>query len=184
MPTKTTTEMRRCTGSARFGIAAHDAPVADFPVQPSRKDGLGTMCAPHWKAYVKGLAADRKARLGDGEETNDERAGGMGPDPDAPAAKPARAKKAPEPKPESPRVRKARATLAATETLGGEAYTAAIGSDEVQAAIETVNGHGTSEPDDGQVLVAGVLYDAETLTEAETPLGETIDGGTEEADAA
>jgi hypothetical protein len=170
MPTKTTTEMRRCTGSERFGIAAHDAPIADFPVQPSRKDGLGTMCAPHWKAYVKGLAADRKARLGDGEETNDERAGGMGPDPDAPAAKPTRTKKAPEPKPESPRVRKARETLAATETLGGDAYTTAIGSDEVQAALETVNGHGshvTDEPDDGQVLVAGVLYDAETLTEAE-----------------
>ena len=48
-------------------------------------------------------------------------------------------------RPESPRVRKARATLTATEKLGGTAYTEAIGSPEVQAALETVNGHGTPE---------------------------------------
>ena len=48
----------------------------------------------------------------------------------------------PTPKPESPRVRKARETLAATEKLGGTAYTEAVGSDEVQAALETVNGNG------------------------------------------
>ena len=56
---KTTTELRRCTGSARFGIEPHEAPTAAFPKQPSRKDGLGTMCAEHWRAYVKGL---REAR--------------------------------------------------------------------------------------------------------------------------
>ncbi|HSW41625.1 MAG TPA: hypothetical protein VLM76_03865 [Patescibacteria group bacterium] len=64
MTTKDTTPtgMRSCTGSARFGIEPHEAPVSDFPAQPSRKDGLGVMCAVHWKAYVKGLTADRKAR--------------------------------------------------------------------------------------------------------------------------
>jgi hypothetical protein len=57
---KTTTELRRCTGSARFGIEPHEAPTAEFPKQPSRKDGLGTMCTEHWRAYVKGL---REARV-------------------------------------------------------------------------------------------------------------------------
>lgn len=56
--------MRRCIGSARFGIEAHEARVSDFPIQPSRKDGLGLMCAPHWKAYVKGLRQARGAGTG------------------------------------------------------------------------------------------------------------------------
>ncbi|HSW43490.1 MAG TPA: hypothetical protein VLM76_13360 [Patescibacteria group bacterium] len=63
----TPTGLRSCTGSARFDIEPHEAPVSDFPAQPSRKDGLGTMCAAHWKAYVKGLAADRKARAANTE---------------------------------------------------------------------------------------------------------------------
>jgi hypothetical protein len=57
----TTTELRRCTGSARFGIEPHEAPISEFPKQPSRKDGLGTMCTEHWRAYVKGLRAARVA---------------------------------------------------------------------------------------------------------------------------
>jgi len=56
----TGTTLRRCAGSQRFGIEAHEAPVSEFPKQPSRKDGLGVMCTPHWKTYVKGL---REARL-------------------------------------------------------------------------------------------------------------------------
>lgn len=52
--------MRRCIGSATFGIEAHEAPVGDFPAQPSQKDGLGRMCKPHWKAYTGAL---RKAAL-------------------------------------------------------------------------------------------------------------------------
>jgi len=58
---KTATELRRCTGSARFGIEPHEAPISEFPKQPSRKDGLGTMCTEHWRAYVKGLREARKA---------------------------------------------------------------------------------------------------------------------------
>lgn len=56
--------MRRCTGSRTFGIAEHQAPVADFPIQPSRKDGLGTMCKTHWREYTNALrkaALERKA---------------------------------------------------------------------------------------------------------------------------
>jgi len=57
-----TTTLRRCIGSKRFGIEAHDAPVGDFPKQPSQKDGLGRMCKVHWNAYTAGLARDAKAR--------------------------------------------------------------------------------------------------------------------------
>ena len=51
--TAPTTELRRCSGSTRFGIEPHEAPIREFPKQPSRKDGLGTMCREHWSAYVK-----------------------------------------------------------------------------------------------------------------------------------
>jgi len=57
-----TTTLRRCIGSKRFGIEAHEAPVEDFPKQPSQKDGLGRMCKAHWNAYTASLARDAKAR--------------------------------------------------------------------------------------------------------------------------
>jgi hypothetical protein len=53
-------EMRRCIGSKTFGIEPYEAPVADFPAQPSQKDGLGRMCKPHWRQYTNAL---RKAAL-------------------------------------------------------------------------------------------------------------------------
>jgi hypothetical protein len=59
---------RRCIGSERFGIEAHEAPVTDFPAQPSQKDGLGRMCKPHWNQYTTALrkaALARKAADGD-----------------------------------------------------------------------------------------------------------------------
>jgi len=55
---------RQCTGSAKFGIEAHQAPVDDFPIQPSQKDGLGRMCKTHWKVYVSALAKARKDGAG------------------------------------------------------------------------------------------------------------------------
>jgi hypothetical protein len=59
-------DLRRCIGSVKFGIEAHDAPPEDFPVQPSQKDGLGRMCKVHWREYTNAL---RKAALArkDGE---------------------------------------------------------------------------------------------------------------------
>ena len=54
------TTVRRCIGSERFGIEAHEATVEDFPAQPSQKDGLGRMCKPHWREYTTAL---RKAAL-------------------------------------------------------------------------------------------------------------------------
>jgi len=48
-------DLRKCIGSARFGIEPHEAPVEDFPKQPSQKDGLGRMCKQHWNAYTTAL---------------------------------------------------------------------------------------------------------------------------------
>jgi hypothetical protein len=73
MTTKKTTELRRCTGSARFAIEPHEAPVGEFPKQPSRKDGLGTMCTEHWRAYVKGLREARKVARAEAEGTTGSR---------------------------------------------------------------------------------------------------------------
>ena len=58
-------DMRKCIGSAKFGIEAHEAPVGDFPAQPSQKDGLGRMCKPHWTQYTRAL---RKAKAQGGTE--------------------------------------------------------------------------------------------------------------------
>ncbi len=58
-------ELRKCIGSERYGIEPHEAPVDQFPKQPSQKDGLGRMCKPHWNQYTAGLARDRKARQAD-----------------------------------------------------------------------------------------------------------------------
>lgn len=55
-------DTRKCIGSARFGIEPHEAPIGDFPKQLSQPGGLGRMCKAHWKAYVNGLTADRKAK--------------------------------------------------------------------------------------------------------------------------
>ena len=49
------TTMRKCIGSAKFGIEAHDAPVADFPTQPTQRDGLGRLCKTHWTEYTRAL---------------------------------------------------------------------------------------------------------------------------------
>lgn len=84
---------RRCIGSARFGIEAHEAPVADFPVQPSQKDGLGRLCKPHWNQYTTALRkAAATAKAADGVAT---------PEPNKTKA-PRTARKAPEPIAENP----------------------------------------------------------------------------------
>ena len=53
-------ELRRCIGSAKYEIVAHEAPVEDFPAQPSQRDGVGRMCKTHWNQYTTAL---RKAAL-------------------------------------------------------------------------------------------------------------------------
>ncbi len=78
-----TTTMRRCIGSTRFGIEPHEAPVEDFPRQPSQKDGLGRMCRTHWNEYTAGLARDAKARKA-AEAGTVEGTAGLAPEPDEP----------------------------------------------------------------------------------------------------
>ncbi len=144
--------LRRCIGSAKFGIEAHEAPPADFPVQPSQKDGLGRMCKPHWNQYTNALRKAALAHKADGPATESD----VKP---ATERKPRKATKpAPAPAPEKvARVRAAKARIAATETLGGTAYTEAIGSEEIQAALEVVAGADTATPiaaDDEEVAAA------------------------------
>jgi hypothetical protein len=104
-------DMRKCIGSAKFGIEAHEAPVADFPVQPSQKDGLGRMCKPHWRAYTTAL---RKAALV--RETANAPAEAK---PERPAPRPRQTAKKPEPS----RTRPARGRKTAGELVvaAGEA---------------------------------------------------------------
>jgi len=87
-----TTTTRRCIGSARFGIEAHEAPIEDLPRQPSQKDGLGRMCKTHWNPYTSGLARDAKARKT--AEASDAAT--------TPAEDPAPSPAEPEPKPRRP----------------------------------------------------------------------------------
>ena len=69
MATTTTSGMRRCIGSTTFGIESHEAPVDDFPVQASAKDGLGRMCRPHWTEYTRALRKASVARKAEVEST-------------------------------------------------------------------------------------------------------------------
>ena len=59
--------MRRCIGSATFGIEAHEVPIDGFPVQASAKDGLGRMCRPHWTEYTRALRKASVARKAEAE---------------------------------------------------------------------------------------------------------------------
>ena len=62
MTTRRPPPTRRCIGSTRFGIEAHEAPADEFPAQPSQKDGLGRMCKPHWRQYTNALRKAAVAR--------------------------------------------------------------------------------------------------------------------------
>lgn len=57
---------RQCKGSKTFGIEPHLAPLADFPLQPSRADGIGRMCKPHWNEYTTKLRQASNARRAEG----------------------------------------------------------------------------------------------------------------------
>jgi hypothetical protein len=160
------TEMRRCIGSERFGIEAHEAPASTFPKQPSRKDGLGLMCAPHWKAYVKGL---REARASTTpavpKAATKEAAKASTRTVSKPAAKATtkrERRRTPMAHVPDPKRVEAQALIAEVDALPGPEHAGHVGDDDVQAALETIANGGT----------------------AETPLGETIDGGSEEAHAA
>ncbi|CAN5633548.1 hypothetical protein BH23CHL8_BH23CHL8_30100 [soil metagenome] len=149
------TEMRRCIGSARFGIEPHEAPVSTFPKQPSRKDGLGLMCAPHWKAYVKGL---REARVPADGKAAAKVTRLRASKPAAKATTKRERRRTPMAHVPSPQVVEAEALIAEIDALPGPEHVQRVGDDDVQAALETI-GNGRA---------------------VETPLGEAIDGGTGE----
>lgn len=139
--------MRRCSGAALIQVEAHEAPVADFPIQPSQKDGLGRMCKPHWNAYTRALRVNAQARA---------KAAGEAPTPaaEAPAPvvrtkaapKPSQAAKAPRaaraPKPVDPakaeRIAKAKALVAEVDALPAPEAVKRAGDDDVQAALRVV----------------------------------------------
>jgi hypothetical protein len=124
------TDLRRCIGSTRFGIEAHEAPIGDFPTQPSQKDGLGRMCKPHWNQYTSGLAHERKERLAIEVAVN-----GEGPMPPAGSVaalrKEIRAKAKPAKKPEPIRTRPARGR----QTDGAPIVEAVDAADAEEASI-------------------------------------------------
>ncbi len=153
------TAMRKCIGSERFGIEPHEAPVSTFPKQPSRKDGLGLMCAEHWKAYVKGL---REARVPADGKAAAKVTRLRASKPAAKATTKRERRRTPMAHVPSPKVVEAEALIAEVDALPGPEMVARVGEDDVQAALETIANGGS----------------------AETPLGEVIDGGAEEADAA
>jgi len=155
-------EMRRCIGSAKYGIEAHEAPKGDFPAQPSQKDGLGRMCKPHWNQYTSALrkaALARRAEEGGTAEPIAKAAGKAAgatvkperarrskvehpmahipPEKPIRSAKPARTPKAP--KVASPKVREAKAVLAAIDAMPGPEAVKAMGTDEAQTALDVVN---------------------------------------------
>lgn len=217
------TSMRRCIGSERFGIVAHEAPVADFPLQPSQKDGIGRMCKPHWREYTNGLRRDQLARQAAGAEAqptprdqakaarseaseaiaNEARKGrakrqeARAAAKATPAPSPTRPAKAPKVTAEPDDVRAARKLLAEVDTLGGTAYLEAISRDDVQNALRIMAGTAEGpaiheamgakrELIEDRAMEATVAESAETFDSegaGETPLGETFDSGTEEADA-
>jgi hypothetical protein len=95
-------EMRRCIGSERFGIEAHDAPIEDFPKQPAQRDGLGRMCKAHWNQYTAGLARDAKARRAAAEAMDPAAATAEDEatiEPEVPAAQPSPKRRRPKPVP-------------------------------------------------------------------------------------
>ena len=110
------TDMRRCIGSGRFGIEAHDAPVEDFPVQPIQRDGLGRMCKPHWNQYTAGLARDAKIRKAADAE-NADRAAGVDGEPGKATSAPRRRAAG---KPEPIRTRAKRAAKVAVPAAGSQ----------------------------------------------------------------
>ena len=153
----TTTQLRRCVGSMTFGIAPHEAPIADFPVQPSRKDGLGVMCKPHWSAYTRALRQAAKARQA-AQAEGEAIANAV----DAAIAR--EAKRVRKPRAVDTKVAAAEALIAEVDALPGPEAAKRNGDADVQAALETV---------------AAAKGGAR-----ETSIRETIDSGTDEADAA
>jgi hypothetical protein len=118
--------MRKCIGSAKFGIEAHEATVSDFPAQPSQKDGLGRMCKPHWNQYTKELRKAALARkAGDGGVAAEEAPSGLAPaavaTPKAVGGRKTKEARTPKPEPIRTRVPRGRQEAASEGASQGDA---------------------------------------------------------------
>ena len=143
------TPLRRCVGSARFGIEAHEAPITEFPAQPSQPDGLGRMCTVHWKAYTAGLRKDALARR-TSEAGPDVEESASGPDATARKTKKAtpraKATRQRTPSAKAEEVERAEALISEVDALPADQAVRRVGEDDVQAAFEvSAAGRGTSE---------------------------------------
>ncbi len=130
------TPLRRCVGSARFGIEAHEAPADDFPAQPSQPDGLGRMCQVHWREYTAGLRRDalerKAAERPPGPETSARGAASK-----ATKASPrAQAARRPKRSPKAQEVERAEALIGEVDALPAEVMVRRVSDDDVQEAIE------------------------------------------------
>lgn len=139
--------LRRCTGSKTFSIEAHDAPIADFPVQPSRKDGLGTMCKTHWREYTNALRkaslarkAEQDAAISDRPDVASGQLDGLEARRQAIAeeARKGRAKRAARPVVVDPALVAAKALVDQVNALPGPECAKRTGDDDVQAALALV----------------------------------------------
>ena len=132
-------KLRNCVGSTRFGIEAHEAPVEDFPAQPSQPDGLGRMCKVHWQAYTAGLRKDALARK-TSEAGADVEASASGPDAAAPktrkATARAKATRQRRPSANAAELERAEALIREVEALPADQALRRVGEADVQAAFE------------------------------------------------
>jgi hypothetical protein len=117
------------------------------------KDGLGLMCAPHWKAYVKGLREARSAKATAPEAATstpakattkrERRRTPMAHLPADEARKvPSRtnrlaARNRAKASPKAAEVERAEALIADVDALPGPEHVRRVGDDDVQAALET-----------------------------------------------
>jgi hypothetical protein len=134
-----TPTLRRCVGSERFGIEAHEAPVDDFPVQPSQPDGLGRMCKTHWTAYTAGLRKDARARQAGEAPAEAEttiRSKGASRKPTAKAASRPRSGRSRKPSPKGEDVEQAEALIGEVDAMPADEMVKRVGDDDVQRAIE------------------------------------------------
>ena len=114
-------DLRRCLGSARFGIEAHELPPDDFPVQPSQRDGLGRMCKTHWNQYTKALRKAALARKAADDGAPSESAPAAAAAPKAVGGKAAKKARAPKPEPIRTRVPRGRQEAAPEAGSRGDA---------------------------------------------------------------
>lgn len=168
------TPLRRCVGSAKYGIEPHEAPLADFPLQPSQKDGIGRMCKPHWTEYTRGLRRDQLARKGTAIPVAEVEANAtLAPEAMARIRGGRKPKAEPAHEPD-PALVAARDLIASIDRMPAAESKVAMGTDEAQAALALL-----AHANGG---ASGIRRSVPDVEPVETPLGDAIDAGAELAE--